>query len=80
MPFVDPRAELVAGLTRPVRWREVLRALDWRGVTRFVEAGPGKVLTKLVTRNLPGATALTVDVPDWDVVDAAKSPEAGVHA
>jgi [acyl-carrier-protein] S-malonyltransferase len=64
MPFVDPRAELVAGLTRPVRWREVLRALDWRGVTRFVEAGPGKVLTKLVTRNLPEATALTVDSLD----------------
>jgi [acyl-carrier-protein] S-malonyltransferase len=64
MPFVDPRAELVAGLTRPVRWREVLRALDWRGVTRFVETGPGTVLTKLVTRNLPDATALTVDSLD----------------
>ncbi len=64
MPFVDPRAELVAGLTRPVRWREVLRALDWRGVTRYVEAGPGNVLSKLVTRNLPDATALTVDSLD----------------
>lgn len=64
LPFTDPRAELVAGLTRPVRWVAVLRALEWRGVDRFVEAGPGGVLTKLVRRTVPGAEALTVDVPE----------------
>jgi [acyl-carrier-protein] S-malonyltransferase len=62
MPFTDPRAELVAALTRPVRWVDVLRALEWRGIERFVEAGPGQVLTKLVRRTVPGAEALTVDV------------------
>jgi [acyl-carrier-protein] S-malonyltransferase len=64
MPFADPRAELVAALTRPVRWVTVLRALEWRGVDRFVEAGPGGVLTKLVRRTMPDAAASTVDLPE----------------
>jgi [acyl-carrier-protein] S-malonyltransferase len=64
MPFSDPRAELVAALTRPVRWVAVLRALEWRGIERFVEAGPGGVLTKLVRRTVRGADALTVDTPE----------------
>ena len=64
MPFSDPRVELVAALTRPVRWVAVLRALDWRGIERFVEAGPGRVLTKLVQRTVPDAEALTVDIPE----------------
>ncbi len=64
MPFTDPRVELVAALTRPVRWVAVLRALEWRGVDRFVEAGPGGVLTKLARRTVPEAAALTVDVPE----------------
>ncbi|HYI80444.1 MAG TPA: ACP S-malonyltransferase [Thermoleophilaceae bacterium] len=64
MPFTDPRAELVAALTRPVRWVAVLRALEWRGIERFVEAGPGRVLTKLVRRTVPDAAAVTVDMTE----------------
>jgi [acyl-carrier-protein] S-malonyltransferase len=63
-PFGDPRAELVAALTHPVRWVAVLETLERRGVGRFVEAGPGTVLTKLVRRTLPDVAALTVDVPE----------------
>jgi [acyl-carrier-protein] S-malonyltransferase len=64
MPFVDPRAALVAAVTRPVRWVAVLRALEWRGIERFVEAGPGGTLSKLVRRTVPGAEALTIDAPE----------------
>ena len=51
-PFADVRAELPAALTRPVRWRETVLALHAAGATRFVETGPGDVLTKLVSRIL----------------------------
>lgn len=50
--FSSPRAELADALVRPVHWRQTLRALHERGVRRFVEAGPGDVLAKLVERNL----------------------------
>ncbi|HEX8646191.1 MAG TPA: ACP S-malonyltransferase [Thermoleophilaceae bacterium] len=53
----DTRRLLAASLTSGVRWREVLLALHERGIRRFVEAGPGEVLTKLVPRTLPGADA-----------------------
>jgi len=56
-PFEDVRGELAAALVRPVRWRETLHALRDRGVDRFVEVGPGKVLKGLVRRTLPEVEA-----------------------
>lgn len=58
-PFDDVAARLADALTRPVRWRETLVALHADGAERFVETGPGKVLTGLVRRTLSDVQALT---------------------
>src|SRR4051794_6422599 len=52
-PFEDVRAELAAALTRPVRWRETMLAINRAGATRFVEPGPGKLLARMGKRILP---------------------------
>lgn len=51
-PFDDVRVQLTQALTGPVRWCDVLMALHRRGVTRFVEVGPGRVLIHLAKRTL----------------------------
>jgi [acyl-carrier-protein] S-malonyltransferase len=54
------RARLVDGLTSPVRWREIAIALQERGAARFLEVGPGKVLTGLVRKTLGDVDAEVV--------------------
>jgi [acyl-carrier-protein] S-malonyltransferase len=51
-PFEDVAAQLTEALTSPVRWRETLIAMHGRGAERFVEVGPGRVLSGLVKRTL----------------------------
>ncbi len=65
-PYPDRGAVLpglVAQVSRPVRWQECVRALGALGVTRFVEVGPGKVLTGLVRRIAPDAEVANVEDP-----------------
>ncbi len=60
-PFEDAAAQLTEALTSPVRWRETLIALHDRGADRFVEVGPGKVLSGLVKRTLSDVELAGVD-------------------
>jgi [acyl-carrier-protein] S-malonyltransferase len=53
-PFTDPRRELADALTMPVRWRETMLTLHDLGAERFVDVGPGRVLSGLAKRTLTG--------------------------
>jgi [acyl-carrier-protein] S-malonyltransferase len=63
---IDPaeiRDLLVRQVTATVRWRESVAAMVAMGCDRFVEVGAGKVLTGLMKRNAPDATASAVGTP-----------------
>ena len=62
-PFEDVRRELAEALVRGVRWRETVHALHRAGARRFVEVGPGRVLTGLVRRTLRDVEAVTSSAP-----------------
>jgi [acyl-carrier-protein] S-malonyltransferase len=63
-PFADQRAELAAAIAKPVRWRATMLSLAEAGADTFMDFGPGRVLARLVPRNLPRARVLDpVDSP-----------------
>ncbi len=57
------KALLVKQVTGTVRWRESVRFMADRGVSRFVEVGSGRVLNGLIKRIAEGATASAVGTP-----------------
>jgi malonyl CoA-acyl carrier protein transacylase len=56
-PFQDVREQLVQAITHPVRWTDVMSGLRDLGAVRYVETGPGRVLTGLVRKSLDGVEA-----------------------
>jgi malonyl CoA-acyl carrier protein transacylase len=63
-PIADIRATLADGIVEPVRWRDTLHTLHSLGARRFLEIGPGKVLTGLVRRTLEDVEAAVADQPE----------------
>jgi [acyl-carrier-protein] S-malonyltransferase len=61
------RAEFVEHLTTGVDWVRAVETMTAAGVDTFVEVGPGKVLTNLIKRIAPDATAIALD--DADAMD-----------
>jgi len=61
-------------IVSPVRWERSMRALADAGIDTFVEAGPGDVLSKLVRRNVPGASATAVGSPADAEAPASSEP------
>jgi [acyl-carrier-protein] S-malonyltransferase len=59
----DARGELVEHLTRGVDWIAIVERMRADGVDTFIEVGPGKVLTGLIRRIAPDATAIALDDP-----------------
>ena len=57
------RAELVEHLTTGVDWVAAVERMCAAGVDTFIEIGPGRVLTGLIKRIAPDATAISLDDP-----------------
>jgi [acyl-carrier-protein] S-malonyltransferase len=55
---------LVAQVSSPVRWEDVVRRLASEGVTTYVEVGPGTVLSGLVRKIHREATCVAFGGPD----------------
>jgi [acyl-carrier-protein] S-malonyltransferase len=58
------REELIGQLTGSVQWTSSVFKLAELGATRFIEVGPGDVLTGLVKRILADATTANVRTPE----------------
>ncbi|MDD3265026.1 MAG: [acyl-carrier-protein] S-malonyltransferase, partial [Dehalococcoidales bacterium] len=56
----DIRRELEVQLLNPVLWQPSVEYMKKQGVERFIEFGPGNVLTGLIKRILPDASLFNV--------------------
>jgi [acyl-carrier-protein] S-malonyltransferase len=58
-PHTSPeeiKANLIAQLTAPVRWTQIVENMTANGISSFVELGPGEVLQGLISKISPDAT------------------------
>lgn len=62
---------LIRQVSSPVRWENVVQRLASEGVTRYVEAGPGKALSGMIKRIAAGAAIHNVEGPaDLTAIEA----------
>ncbi len=59
----EVREALVRQVASPVRWTDCVQRLRAEGATAFIEVGPGRVLTGLLKRIVPGARGWAVEDP-----------------
>jgi [acyl-carrier-protein] S-malonyltransferase len=57
----EARDSLIRQVTAPVQWERSMRGLMDKGVTHFIEVGPGKVLAGLLRRINRDAVCLNVE-------------------
>ncbi len=57
----EPKELLAQQMKNPVRWEQTLRRMAEDGFDTFIEVGPGKTLTGLVSKTLPDARAFHVE-------------------
>src|SRR5688572_26925978 len=58
--IADIKKNLIAQLTAPVRWTQLVQNMAKDGATSFVECGPGKVLQGLVKKIVPTAEVSSI--------------------
>jgi [acyl-carrier-protein] S-malonyltransferase len=59
LPHTSPeeiKANLIAQLTAPVRWTQIVERMTADGIVDYVELGPGTVLQGLISKISPDAT------------------------
>ncbi len=59
----EAREALVRQIASPVRWEETIESMAGHGVTRFVEVGPGRVLSGLVRKIAKDSSVASVEGP-----------------
>jgi [acyl-carrier-protein] S-malonyltransferase len=73
------RNALIRQVASPVRWVESVQRMISMGVRRFVEVGPGNVLTGLIKRIDPSVELINVsDVPSIEALVAKVTAQRGV--
>jgi len=71
---VDLRSQVERHVVSPVLWQDDAQALAAAGAKRFLECGPGDVLTRIAKRVVPGASAVAVGSPEAAVAAVSSAP------
>jgi [acyl-carrier-protein] S-malonyltransferase len=57
----DIRHDLAEQIARPVQWNRTIEFMLEAGVDKFIEIGPGRLLSGMLKRIAPGAHAINLD-------------------